>query len=170
MNSFKKVSLIAALSFPMLALSGGAQAGDVKNLSGAHCDPIGPSTSFTRSVSGGISNDDTSSSLTVLCPIVRDNNIGRNPATTTGSFVVVTDNSSTGDVSCTLSSRSQLGGTQSSQSVSTSGQNSAPVVKTFSSVSSATNGYYVLSCTIPARSTAAGQGTSRVITYGISEF
>lgn len=160
-------SIMAAANVPALAV-------DAKTLPGAACQPNASSpTAFYRGSNGMLINDSTST-LTVICPIVRDVMAAGSSGISTAQIYVVDNNNATGDprVSCTLESRSTSAGlieTQTDNSAAGASPN-AQVLDNYAGLSSSADGFYYFRCTIPGNQTVGTTvNRSGIVMYRVAE-
>jgi len=158
---------MGALASLLISMSGSAVA-DTNTYAGAQCEPLLTGQPFSRTISFGMGNPNTAAPATFLCPLVRDNLPVAIPLVTNAS-VVVNDFTTTGAIFCTLTSKAAGGGTIASQVRSTTGPGVGIQTLVFGGLPTNSTSYLTLHCSLPARSLAGGQGTSRVVSYRASE-
>lgn len=117
---------------------------------------------MTRSGSK-LQNISTVSAHTVACPVVRETSALSGLDTAT---VWVVDQNFTSDITCTVTSRSNSGGSVAFSSDSSSGTNAAVQALSIGSLSVAVLGHYTMYCTVPAE--FSGQRSS-IVSYLIDE-
>lgn len=161
----RPTKLLACLALGLgLTLPGAAHAADRKVQPGHMC-VRDYSTSggifYTDSV-GGVWNDSTTSTLTVLCPFVRDNE--------SSPWISITarvrDLHGGDQLCCTAYSRSELGALSSSNQQCTGITNNLTSL-TFPSLIDSNNGYFYLRCVIPPKTSTASR--SGIWSYRIDE-
>jgi hypothetical protein len=163
------VKLFAASSISILAMNASfapaAFAGDSKIYPGAACQPeFGSRASDLNSFGSFIQNKNTSTSMTVTCPIVRDNTTNSNGiAQVTVRIQTLRGENSVGS-RCELTSFDDKGGAFTVDSASVFGQTGFHTL-TLQDVdaSQAHAGHYALKCSISQRFT-------RLIEYRVNEF
>jgi hypothetical protein len=151
----------------LIGMSGSAVA-DTNTYAGALCEPLLTGQAFNRTISFGMGNPNTAAAALFVCPLVRDNLPAAIPVVTSAA-VVVNDFTTTGAVTCTLTSKAAGGGTLASQVRSTTSPGVGIQTLVFGGLGTSSTGYLTLHCSLPARSLAGGQGTSRVVSYRASE-
>lgn len=148
-----------------LLVSQTAAAEDAKIYPGPMCQ-AGAGEAIQFFVAGSL-NTDPNSGHSIVCPVVRDSvNKGINSAS-----ITVVDNSPVEDVECVLSSARADGNTVASSRRATSGINTAPQTLQFGRLSSASGGFYLITCRIPKAQPTGSGGVnySRVISYWVNE-
>jgi len=158
---------LASLLIGMIGTSGSALA-DTNTYAGALCEPLGTGQQFSRTISFGMGNPNPFASAIFVCPLVRDNLPAAFPFVS-GAQVVVNDFTTTGLVTCTLTSKSAGGGTLAAQARSTTSPGVGIQTLVFGALPTQSTGYLTLHCVLPPRATAGGQGTSRVVSYRATE-
>lgn len=124
-----------------------SHADDVMTFPGSICHASDPSQAgkIIRSVAG-VQNNSSTGAVTVNCPLVRDNH-----SNTTGTDVVrvyvYRSASATSSLQCTLSSRTNDGGSVGSHTLTFSGTGNS--ILNLDVSSSTLGGYYVVSCSLP---------------------
>jgi hypothetical protein len=163
----KLAGMGGALAMLLIGMSGSAVA-DTNTYAGALCEPLFTGQAFSRTISFGMGNPNTAGAAIFVCPLVRDNLPAAIPLVTSAA-VVVNDFTTTGAVTCTLTSKAAGGGTIASQIRSTTSPGVGIQTLVFGGLATSSTGYLTLHCSLPARSLAGGQGTSRVVSYRASE-
>jgi hypothetical protein len=158
---------MGALASLLFGMSGSAVA-DTNTYAGALCEPLFAGQAFNRTISFGMGNPNTAAPAIFVCPLVRDNLPAAIPLVTSAA-VVVNDFTTTGAITCTLTSKSAGGGTVASQVRSTTSPGVGVQTLVFGGLGTFNTGYLTLHCSLPARSLAGGQGTSRVVSYRATE-
>lgn len=158
---------MGALASLFLGMSGTALA-DTNTYAGALCEPLIAGQSFSRAISFGMGNPNALASATFVCPLVRDNLPAAFPFVS-GAQVVVNDFTTTGLITCTLTSKAAGGGTLGLLSRSTTSAGVGIQTLVFGALPTQSTGYLTLHCVLPPRATAGGQGTSRVVSYRATE-
>jgi hypothetical protein len=150
----------------LIGMSGSAVA-DTNTYAGAMCEPLFAGQAFSRAITFGMGNPSLAPA-TFVCPLVRDNLPAAFPIIG-GAQVVVNDFTTTGAIICTLTSKAAGGGTLGAIAKSTSSPGVGVQTLLFGALPTSSTGYMTLHCSLPARATAGGQGTSRVISYRATE-
>lgn len=158
---------MGALASLLIGMSGSALA-DSNNYAGALCEPLGFGQSFTRGITFGIGNPNANLPQTYVCPLVRDNLPAAFPFVSSAA-VVVHDFTTTGLITCTVTSKNASGGTLGAAARSTTTAGVGVQTLVFNALPTSTTGYLTLHCVLPRRAVAGGQGTSRVISYRATE-
>ena len=158
---------MGALASLLISISGSALA-DTNTYAGALCEPLFAGQTFTRGITFGIGNPNSLATATYVCPLVRDNLPALIPVTS-GAVVVVHDFTTTGAITCTVTSKAQTGGTLGAIARSTSSAGVGVQSLVFGALPTSSTGYLTLHCSLPRRAVAGGQGTSRVISYRATE-
>jgi hypothetical protein len=158
---------MGALASLLIGMSGSAVA-DTNSYAGALCEPLFTGQAFSRTISFGMGNPNTAAAATFVCPLVRDNLPAAFPFASSAA-VVVNDFTTTGAITCTLTSKAAGGGTLASQVRSTTSPGVGVQTLVFGGLATSSTGYLTLHCSLPARSLAGGQGTSRVVSYRATE-
>jgi hypothetical protein len=158
---------MGALASLLIGMSGSALA-DTNTYAGALCEPLAAGQSFTRGVTFGIGNPNSLAAATDVCPLVRDNLPAAFPFVS-GASVVVHDFTTTGLVTCTVTSKNAAGATLGAAARSTSSAGVGVQTLVFGALPTQGTGYLTLHCLLPKRAVAGGQGTSRVISYRATE-
>jgi hypothetical protein len=161
------IKLFAASSISILAMSTApaAFAGDSKIYPGAACQPERGARVSDLNASGSfIENQNRSSSMRVICPIVRDNTTNSNGiAQVTVRIQTLRGESSVGS-RCELRSFDDKGGAFETDSASVFGRAGFHTLTLQDvDVSQAHAGHYALSCSLSPRFT-------RLIEYRVNEF
>ncbi len=168
--------LMIGVGFSMLAAANvPALAADAKTLPGAACHPnTSTPTAFYIGSNGMLINNSTAT-LTVVCPITRDVMAANNSNGISNAQVYVVDNnnlSANARVTCILESRAT-----NSNVVETFTDNSAAgaspavqVLDDYADISSGVNGYYYFRCDIPGTQTVSNNvNRSGIVMYRWSE-
>ena len=158
---------MGALASLLIGMSGSALA-DTNTYAGALCEPLVAGQSFTRGITFGMGNPNANAAATYVCPLVRDNLPALFPIITNAA-VVVHDFTTTGLITCTLTSKAAGGGTLGAIARSTTSAGVGVQTLVFGALPTSTTGYLTMHCSLPRRAVAGGQGTSRVISYRASE-
>ena len=158
---------MGALASLLIGMSGSAVA-DTNTYAGALCEPLVAGQAFTRGITFGIGNPNTLAPATYVCPLVRDNLPTLLPVVS-GASVVVHDFTTTGLITCTLTSKNASGGTLGALARSTTSAGVGVQTLVFGALPTSTTGYLTMHCSLPRRAVAGGQGTSRVISYRATE-
>jgi hypothetical protein len=162
---------MGALASLLIGMSGSALA-DTNTYAGALCEPLVAGQAFTRGVAFGIGNPNALAAATYVCPLVRDN-LPASFGFMSGAKVVVKDFTTTGHITCILTSRFAEGGQVGANGAitKTTGDDEKTGVQTleFGPLPTSTTGYLTLHCILPKKASAGGQGTSRVISYRATE-
>jgi hypothetical protein len=162
-----KLAGMGALASLLIGMSGSALA-DTNTYAGALCEPLVAGQSFTRGITFGIGNPNSLVAATYVCPLVRDNLPAVFPFVSSAQ-VVVHDFTTTGLITCTLTSKAAGGGTLGALARSTTSAGVGVQTLVFGALPTQSTGYLTLHCALPPRAIAGGQGTSRVISYRATE-
>jgi hypothetical protein len=158
---------MGALASLLIGMSGSALA-DTNTYAGALCEPLVAGQAFTRGITFGIGNPNAVVAATYVCPLVRDNLPTLLPVVS-GASVVVHDFTTTGFITCTVTSKNAAGGTLGAIARSTTSAGVGVQTLVFGALPTSSTGYLTLHCSLPRRAVAGGQGTSRVISYRATE-
>jgi hypothetical protein len=167
-NSLKLISLLAVFGALFFG-PGEAQANDDKAYMASFCRAT--SGTITYGSYGEIANASTSASLTVECPIARDELLQWVDAVN----VTVRDRHLTSDISCRLRARASSGSTSSSAAAVTSGATAVGGYDSLSMLPGAATfdpgnaSAILLVCTLPAASSAAAADRSAMYRYLVAE-
>jgi len=146
MNWIKGI-MVAGIAAVSMSATMDANAGDGKSFPGTFCqaESVGVHMGYTRT---GRAQNPSSSTMYVVCPIVRD-------AMTKGiakANVIVYDRHYSRNLSCTLNSRDQNGGTMGYyKTVSSSGSNSTRQVLRLGRQGAFSYGIYFMRCAVPGK-------------------
>lgn len=155
----------------MMALISGPAAADAKTFPGALCQP-GNAESDIRRETGGLFNNGGVFQVWT-CPIVRDNT-AKNPDGILSAFVTAVDQNPVSggnfgfvnEVFCTLNSMTKTGSPVENATASTSGSDPIPKQLNFANIDAEADGYYYLSCNIPAK---VNGNKSGILMYKVEE-
>ncbi len=160
-------SMMAAANVPVLAA-------DAKTLPGAACQPNSSSPTAFYIGSNGVLFNNSTSTLTVICPIVRDVMAAGSSGISNAQIYVVDNNNATGDprVTCTLESRSTSAGVNEAQTENSAAGASpnVQVLDNYADLSSSGDGFYYFRCDIPGNQTVGTTiNRSGIVMYRVSE-
>lgn len=160
-------SMMAAASMPALAA-------DAKTLPGAACQPNSSSPTAFYIASNGMLINNSTATLTVICPIVREVMAANGSGISNAQIYVVDNNNASGDprVTCTLESRSNGAGSveaQTDNSVAGASPN-VQVLDNYADLGSSADGFYYFRCDIPPNQTIGTViNRSGIVMYRVSE-
>lgn len=164
------LATLATLSISTLPMTPGAVlADDRKSYPASLCSSASNSLAFQQK--GHIENASAASTITVVCPILRDTVASDLSIVAFRVWMFDGHAGANQNVSCTIHSREEDGDVVDSETKVTSGSSGAILVYHYAvPIDSEVSGIYLMSCSIPPDSNAAGAGgRSGVISYVIDE-
>ncbi|MEM9101342.1 MAG: hypothetical protein AAGB12_03395 [Pseudomonadota bacterium] len=158
------MSIKMVFVFFALFLIFNVSAGDIRVYPASTCSIADSNEEYTVSTLGYISNNSTTDSLTLVCPVARDS-LGGN--TLTDAKVYAIDASNTDDISCALYVTVPAGNTGGGSLKRTTGSSFDAQILTFNnrtSIGPDETVYY--QCRLPPKS--GGSSASRITSYSIA--
>ena len=145
-----KQAALGLATVGMIVAATASAAPDTSVHAGQFCQPArSPAVNDIRALSSRVYNSNGSRSRTVTCPIVRDRHSNNSGAEV--RVRVNRSNATNNALRCTLRSLNQYGGLVDSDTASTALTGNRELCLSVSP-SVANNGYYAITCSLPARS------------------